>query len=302
MAPVTDDLGFAAVGNVRNVLGEGPTWDASSGLVRWVDIERGTLWAAPLDGDALGAPKVVLERQPTLGAAVHASDGTFLLATRRGLEHLDTSGRALGSTELIPPEVNSRLNDGKCDPAGRYLVGSMALDDRQGQERLWRLEADGSVSVLDDDLTLSNGLGWSPDGATMYQIDTTPGTIYARSYDPDTGQAGPRKVLLEVREEGRGPDGLSIDADGNLWFAVWGAGQIRVFSPEGRELERLATGAPLTTSCAFAGPDLDLLVVTSADQEIPGVQRTALAGALLTKPVAQRGLPTTPWAPVQFRA
>ncbi len=284
---------FETVEGVRCVLGEGPMYDAGRESVYWVDIEGGTLWEAPLRDGRPGRPEVVLRREPTLSSAVHAEGGGWLLARRRGMEQVDAGGDPVHTVDLIPASVDSRLNDGKCDPAGRYLVGSMALDGRRGQERLWRLEPDGSVTVLDDDLSLSNGLGWSPDGATMYQIDTVAGTIWSREY----AGPGPRRVLHQLDENDGGPDGLSIDAEGNLWFAVWGSGQIRVLSPEGTELERLDVGAPLVTSCAFAGPDLDLLVVTTASVDEPGVRHTGRSGALLTRRGSRPGLPTTAWKP-----
>ncbi|MBT0768500.1 SMP-30/gluconolactonase/LRE family protein [Kineosporia sp. J2-2] len=263
-------------------------WDEARGVVRWVDIEGGQVW------EGLHEPRVVLRREPTLGAAVHSESGDLLLALRRDLEHVDASGDVAGTVPLVPPGVSSRLNDGKCDPAGRFVVGSMALDERRGQEKLWRLEHDGSVTVLDDDLSLSNGLGWSPDGATMYHVDTLPGMIWHRAYDPDTGAVGERHLLVAMGYA----DGLSVDADGNLWVAVWGGGQIRVVSPQGVLLECLDTGAPLTTSCAFTGPGLDQLVVTTADQTVAGVPRTDRSGVLLTRRTDQRGLPATPWRPV----
>ncbi|GAA3636716.1 SMP-30/gluconolactonase/LRE family protein [Kineosporia mesophila] len=278
---------FEIVGGSHCVLGEGPMWDAEREIVRWVDIEGGRVW------EGLDSPRVVLKREPTLGAVIHSEAGDLLLARQRGLEHVDVPGDVVATVTLVPDGVNSRLNDGKCDPAGRFLVGSMALDDRRGSERLWRLEHDGGLTVLDDDLSLSNGLGWSPDGATMYQVDTVPGMIWRRTYDPDTGAAGRRHLLVAMG----GADGLTVDAAGNLWVAVWGAGQVRVLSPRGVLLEEFDTGAPLTTSCAFTGPDLDLLVVTTADRTVAGVPRSDRAGSVLTLRTTHRGLPTTPWRP-----
>jgi sugar lactone lactonase YvrE len=279
-------------------LGEGPTWDPRAGVVRWVDIDRGHLWEASVDGDHVGAPRLAVDCGPTLGAAVHTEDGGFLLARTHHLEHRDATGETVGSVRLIAEGLGSRLNDGACDPAGRYLVGSLAQDGRTGAERLWRLEHDGTVTVLDDDLTLSNGLGWSPDGTVMYQVDTVPGTLYARDYDVDGGIVGPRRVLVEIRDGS--PDGLTVDTDGHVWVAIWGAGEVRRYSPTGRLVQVVRTGAPLTTSCAFVGHDLDLLVVTTAGKHEDGVTQTERGGRLLTLRPGASGRATTPWRPVPF--
>jgi sugar lactone lactonase YvrE len=286
---------FTVVAEARCSLGEGPTWDDARGVVRWVDIDHGHLWEAPLTGDHLGPARIVVDCGAYLGAAVHAEDGGLLLARTGHLEHRDASGTTVGCAALIPDGVASRLNDGACDPAGRYLVGSLAQDGRTGAERLWRLEHDGTVTVLDEDLTLSNGMGWSPDGSLMYQIDTVPGTLYVRDYDVETGAAGRRRVLVEIRDAS--PDGLTVDARGHVWVAIWGAGEVRRYSPTGDLLETLRTGAPLTTSCQFAGPALDLLVVTTAGKAENGVTQTERGGTVLALRSGAVGQPTTPWRP-----
>jgi sugar lactone lactonase YvrE len=291
---------LTVVAGVRCTLGEGPTWDLQGGVVRWVDVDRGHLWEATFDGGELGAPRLAVECGATLGAAVHAEDGGLLLARTRHLEHRDAAGTTLGSVRLVAEGVASRLNDGACDPAGRYLVGSLAQDGRTGGERLWRLEHDGTVIVVDDDLTLSNGLGWSPDGSSMYQVDTVPGTLYVRDYDVGSGTVGPRRALVEIRDAS--PDGLTVDAEGNVWVAIWGAGELRCFSPAGRLLQVVQTGAPLTTSCAFAGPDLDVLVVTTAGKAEDGVRQTDRGGALLALRPGVVGRATTAWKPAHLGA
>ena len=275
-----------------HLLGEGPTWDAGRQVARWVDIQGGTLHEGVLRDGSL-EPRVLHRRQPALAAALHTTEGGFLLATTSSLVHLDADGTERTLLRLVPDGVRSRLNDGAADPAGRYLVGSMALDDRTGQERLWRLEHDGRVTVLDDDLTLSNGLGWSPDGGVLYSTDTSAGRVWARDYDPSDGRTGPRRACLDLGEES--PDGLTVDAEGNLWVAVYSAGEVRCHAPGGQLLEVVEVGPLPTTSCAFVGPDLGTLLVTTAseDQEHPD------AGKLFTVEPGVTGLPTVAWTPVQ---
>lgn len=283
-------------GEIRCALGEGPTWDPARGVARWVDIDLGHLWQATVDASGVGPIERVLACEPTLGAAVHAEDGGLLLARTRHLEHHDAAGLTVDTVPLVPEGVASRLNDGACDPAGRYLVGSLAQDGRSGQERLWRIEHDGAVTVVDDDLTLSNGLGWSPDGSLLYTVDSVPGTVWVRDYDPDTGATGRRRSLLEIRDGI--PDGLTVDAEGNLWLALWGRAEVHCYTPRGRLVCVVQTGAPLTTSCAFVGPDLDLLLITTAGKADDGVRQTERGGAVLAVRPGVIGRATTAWRPL----
>ena len=167
----------------------------------------------------------------TVGAVVSSAAGALLVAGRDSLVVIDDDGRRPLGPPLLPPGPARRFNDGGCDPAGRFLIGSLALDDEQAArhaEALFRLEFDGSVSELDADLGLSNGLAWSPDGTEFYSIDTVPGIVWVRSYEPVTGAYGERRVLLDI--DGA-PDGMCVDEHGNLWIAIWGAGEIRCYTP-----------------------------------------------------------------------
>jgi sugar lactone lactonase YvrE len=279
--------------DLRLTLGEGPSWDADQRLVRVVDIDAGALWAVSLDEERVTE---VLRCGTTLGAAATSDDGGFLLAAGRALRHVDAAGSTVQEITLVPAAVGSRLNDGAVDPHGRYVVGSLATDGRRGEERLWRLEHDGTVTVLDDVLTLSNGLGWSPDGGTFYNIDSEPGTVWRRDYDPSSGSVGDREVLIEIRDGT--PDGMTVDADGNLWVAIWGAGEVRAHSPAGDMIDVVSVPAPLSTSCAFVGPELRTMVVTTAHREVPGITPSPEAGRLFTADMPVAGLPGRMWRPV----
>ena len=275
-------------------LGEGPTWDAGAGVARWVDIDGGRLFEARVDGRTLGAPRIALTVDGTLGAAVHAEGGGLLLATSRHLEHRAADGTVVGRIEILPEGSPSRLNDGACDPSGRYVVGSVALDAQPGRETLWRLEHDGTVTVIDDDLLLANGVAWSPNGDVMYHVDSYRNTVLRRTYDAATGAVGEREALIET--SGEYPDGMTVSSDGDVWVAFWLSGEVRRYSAEGALVATISTGAPLTTSCAFVGADLDLLLITTA-ASAPGAEPTARSGALLACAPGARGIATRAWRP-----
>lgn len=274
-------------------LGEGPLWDAATGVVRWVDIDAGAVLAGRLVGEQVH--QTSRERvDETVGALALADDGGLLVAGTKALVHL----RPDGSRTWWPPllaDGPSRLNDAQVDPGGGLVVGSLSRDGRAGQEVLLRVAPDGAVSVLDDDLTLSNGLGWSPDDRTLYSIDSVPGLLWQRPWDPATGAAGPRRLLLGFDDAT--PDGLCVDAQGRLWVAMWGAGEVRCLAPDGALLGTVEVGVPHPTSCAFVGPALDLLLVTTASPGPAQAQRLGSgdAGRLFVAQVGATGRPPRRW-------
>jgi sugar lactone lactonase YvrE len=285
----------------QHLLGEGPLWDPIRDRVLWVDVDRGEVHSGRLAGDAIEAGPV-LTFPETVGAVVCAPDGTLLVAGRRALFTVLPSGEQVPGAKLLPDDVDSRLNDGGCDPAGRFLVGSMALDGRAEGDWLWRIEDDGKqTTTIDSDLTLSNGLAWAPDQHTMYSIDTTPGVVWARDYDPASGALGVRRSLFEKIEgaDDDGPDGMCVDVEGNLWIAIWGAGEVRCYSPGGEVVATVQVDAPHTSSVAFVGPDLDLLMITTASGDLSAqqLQQHPKSGRVFTARVATTGVPVPYWNP-----
>lgn len=276
-------------------LGEGPVWDPLRGRLLWVDIAGGTVYEGELDpGSGAIAVTRGLDFESTVGAVAAAADGALLVAEKSVLTRVDTSGERTHVARVLDAGLASRLNDGAVDPAGRFLVGSLSLDGRSGGEVLVRLE-NGACRPIDRDLTLSNGLAWSPDGSRFYSIDTVPGTVWTRTYDPVTGRFGTRGALIDF-DDGS-PDGMCVDAAGDLWIAVWGRGRVECRTPQG-ELRRVVNvAAPHTTSVAFAGPELDVLVITTATEKLTEAQREAFprSGCLFTARVGVRGLPGTYW-------
>jgi sugar lactone lactonase YvrE len=285
-------------GDEIHLLGEGPVWDGARDRLLWVDIDAGDVLVGRLDGCRVRVTDC-LHVDRTVGAVVPAGDGRLLVAGGDVVHVLELDGSRREVCRVLPEGSGRRLNDGACDPTGRFLVGTLSLGEPTDREALHRIEDDGSLTTLDDDLTLSNGLAWSPDGTVLYSVDTLSGVVRARPYDPVTGAVGPRSDVLQV--EPGSPDGMRIDADGNLWVAIWGRGQVRCFHPDGTLLHVVAVPAPNVTAVAFAGPDLGTLVITTASVELSDEQRAAFpaSGRMFAVEVGDalgvRGLPTTPW-------
>jgi sugar lactone lactonase YvrE len=279
------------LGTERFVLSEGPVWDPDSTSLTWVDIEAGRILTAQWADGALSAAPTSIDLGEQVGCAIPLNDGRMLTALTRCLAVIEPDGTTTRSRELIP--VGTRFNDGKIDPHGRLVVGTIALQEPAESQLLLRLEADGTITVLDDDLLLANGLGWSPDGRTMYSIDTLAETIYRRDYG--AGVPGDRSPLVV----GAPFDGMTVDARGNIWVAIWGAGEVRCFDPAGTPVpERtIRVAAPHTSSVTFVGPALDTFVVSSASRDLSERERELWpdAGGLFFGSDGTVGLPSTPW-------
>lgn len=279
------------LGTERFVLSEGPVWDPDSASLTWVDIEAGRILTAPWAGGALSAPLRSIDLGEYVGCAVPLSDGRMLTALTRCLAVVEPDGTTVRSRDLIP--VGTRFNDGKIDPQGRLVVGTIALHEPAESQLLLRLEADGTVTVLDDDLLLANGLGWSPDGRTLYSIDTLAETIYRRDYG--AGVPGDRSPLVV----GAPFDGMTVDARGNIWVAIWGAGEVRCFDPAGTPVPQrtIRVAAPHSSSITFVGSALDTFVVTSACRDLSDEERVGWpdAGGLFSGSDGTVGLPPAPW-------
>jgi sugar lactone lactonase YvrE len=264
--------------------------------VLWVDINAGTVYGGHVEGGFVIAD-TEMRFGETVGAVVCDADGELLVAGARRLYRVVSGARAVVHAELVPDAKVSRLNDGGCDPVGRFVVGSMALDGRQGEECLYRLDDGGEVAVLDRDLTISNGVAWAPDGDVMYSVDTIPGVVWSRPYDPGTGEWGERTPVVRL-DRGGWPDGLCVDTDGNVWVAIWGSGEVRCYTPAGERLATVSVPAPHTTSVAFVGPDRDLLLITTATDQLSAAQldEYPLSGRLFAAHVGAVGLPVAPWS------
>jgi sugar lactone lactonase YvrE len=233
-----------------------------------------------------------------VGAVAVSQAGDWILAGERGILTRSAAGVLAAGPEILAADSGRRLNDATIDPAGRFLVGTLKIDETPTTtERLVVVQPDGGLHDLDTDLSLSNGLGWSPDGTVLYSIDTVPRILDERDYDASTGTAGPRRVLIAF-DEGINPDGMCVDADGGLWVAIWGSGQVRRYTPAGVLDRTIEVPSPHTTCVAFAGPELATLVITTATKDLDDAARARfpLAGRLFTVDAGVRGLPLPWWS------
>ena len=279
--------------DARARLAEGPVWDSRSERLVWVDIEGMALHST----DPRTGATATLPMPSPIGVAIPRRSGGFVAALEDGFYAIDADGRS----DLIAPIDNRarglRFNDGACDPGGRFLAGTMAYDFRPGAGSLYRLERDLSVSRLIESVTISNGIGWSPDGSTMYYADTPTRRIDAFDYDVDSGAMTRRRPFVEIEGEGR-PDGLCVDVEGAVWVALWPGWSVRRYLADGTLDAILPLPVGQVSSCVFGGPALDELFITTAWSTLSDEQRAAqpLAGSLFRASVGTHGVPRESFA------
>jgi len=254
--------------------GEGVTWDDARQELVWVDIGAGRLHRGR--PGAAGVEHLgCLELDGPLGAVAPAQVGGWIAAAGPGFAHLDVDGSV---TRLIQPDAERpelRMNDGACDPQGRFWAGTMAYAETPGAGTLYRLDADGTATAMVRGTTISNGLGWSADGATMWFADSGDGTVDAFDFDGRTGAVSGRRTVIAVAPRDGVPDGLTVDADDHLWVAIWDGGEVRRFTPGGELVARVRLPVSRPTSCCFGGDGLATLFISTArvglaDDEVGG--------------------------------
>jgi sugar lactone lactonase YvrE len=282
----------------QTILGEGARWDARRGELLRVDILAGCVYRDRVDEDG-GLVPVRSYRVPGTVGAIAPVDGDdgWLLAAGRGFVYLRPDGSHRTLVEVAP--AGTRMNDAACDPQGRLWAGTMADDQHAGGGALYRLDRTGQTELVLDGLTISNGLGWSPDGSEMYLVDSGPRTIHAFVFDAGRGEISKGRVLVSLAKEVGSPDGMTVDADGDLWVAVYGGGRVHHYSPDGELQEVLTVPARQSTCCAFAGPGLERLYVTTATEGWSDEQRRAdpAAGLVYRLDTGTTGRPAAPFRP-----
>lgn len=238
-------------------LGEGPCWDHRTGVLAWVDILAGLVHlTAPDTGVTTTIPAGV-----EVGAIVLNGETGYLLAVRQGFAMLQ--GDHIEVTNDVIDVDGQRMNDGALDPAGRFVAGSVT-GDRTATGALYVRDLNGEVRPLFDGVTVSNGLAWSANGERLFYVDSPQQSIDVIDYDIENGAVAGRRRWATVPETVGVPDGLTIDAEGCLWLALWGGGKVLRFSPDAELIGEVRLPVSRVTSCAFGGPRLDRLFITTA--------------------------------------
>jgi sugar lactone lactonase YvrE len=291
-------LEVTAWSETPGLLSEGPRWHEERQELLWVDIlgrqmHRGKLAA---DGGLGRLETLSIDRH--IGAVAPVIGGGYVLAAGQGFLFVDDAGSI---HELAQPEAGRadvRMNDGACDPQGRFWAGTMAYDESPGAGSLYRLELDGSCTTVLTGLTISNGIGWSPDAGMMYLNDSGTRCLDAFRFDGPSGAISERRTLVHIDEPGVAPDGLTVDELGGIWAALWGGGAVNRYGPDGSLLASVQLPVARPTSCAFGGPDRATLFVTTARVELDelALARQPEAGRVFSiNGLGIRGLPCLPY-------
>lgn len=288
MRRITSDVAV----HVDAAHGEGPVWLDDEDRLLWVDIPRSQVHRT----DVESGEDDVIEVGQHVGAAVPRTGGGLALALADGFALREADGAIEFVAPVTQDDPDVRFNDGKCDPVGRFLAGTMAYDARPGAGSLFRLDPDRTVTRLLDGVTVSNGLAWSGDGGTFYYIDTRTSRIDAFDYDLGNGNIANGRTIAAIPADDGHPDGMAIDTEGCLWVALFGGGAVHRYTPDGR-LDALVN-LPVTqvTSCSFGGPHLDRLYMTTSTAGLERPDEQPLAGAVFVCAPGVSGPPASRYA------
>jgi sugar lactone lactonase YvrE len=284
----------------RCILGEGPVWDHRQNRLLWVDIIEGHIHQF-IPSTNVFTTFVVGE----MIGAVALSEQRLIAATESGFSFIDLENEVVES--IIDPEehmAGNRFNDGKCDPAGRFLAGTLPLKEDHPGGSLYTLHPNLSVEKKIDNVSISNGMAWSVDHTTFYFIDSPTLQVVSYSYDVETGALSNRKVIIKMDASEGFPDGMTIDTDGMLWIAHWGGWKVARWNPfTGKKLVQINMPVSQVTSCTFGGENFDDLYITSASIRLTKEQleKEPLAGSLFViKNCGYKGMPAFEFAKKAF--
>jgi sugar lactone lactonase YvrE len=277
--PLTDPVAYH---------GEGPVWFAERQELRWVDMLAGDVLirgrGGTVEWQAFDTPVVAALRPRTNGGCIMALEHGFAL--QRDLDSV-----ALDRFPTLIDDPSVRLNEGGCDPDGRFYCGSMAYDAHKDAGALYRLDLDSTVETVLTEVTISNGLEWTPDGSLAYYVDTPTHQIDVFDYDSERGLTGRRRFVAIDPELGQ-PDGLTVDSDGCVWVALWNGSAVRRYRPDGTLDEVVEVDARNVTACTIGGANSDELFITTSRQHAPD---DPLAGALFHLAIGVKGQPVRPF-------
>ncbi len=271
-------------------LGESPAWDVKTQTLYWIDV---------LERKVYAGRKPILQLDHYVGCLAPRRKGGLVIAQRSGIWALEPDMKKLHKLAAPRREfTHNRFNDGKCDPRGRFLAGTMDHHEKEATGCLYSVSAQGTIRRLLKGLRISNGMAWSPDGRTMYFTDTPTREIMAFDYDLETGAISNYRVIIHFEKSFGWPDGMTTDTDGNLWIAMWGGGRVSQWRPDGTLLAQFGVPALNVSSCVFGGPALNELFITSAlvGMDQAAFKKFPLAGGIFRMETNVTGLPTYEFA------
>jgi sugar lactone lactonase YvrE len=295
--PCTTDLYY---------LGEGCRWDHVRDELYWIDIPTGRFFRAQADNTQINLVRTYeLSGDITAVAPLEDRSDGWILASDRSVFLLDEDGMV---RELAPPLAidapDVRTNDGAADSWGCFWIGTMAPDEAEGRGSLYRYHASTGTELMLTDVTISNGLGWSPDHRTMYYVDSGPGIVHSFDVD-DTGRISNKQVIVQFDTTREGtPDGLCVDSQGAIWVAIWGGYEVRRYSPTGQQLARVRVGTAQPSSCAIGGANQTTLYITTAQEGLSAkvLEDEPDAGRLYCVDIGITGLAIDSYCPaLRFR-
>ncbi|GIH22207.1 hypothetical protein Aph01nite_05170 [Acrocarpospora phusangensis] len=279
-------------GDVTCELGESALWDGRR--FHWVDITGRRVYAK----DWPDGPTLTLETPETVGSVALRAGGGLVAALRHSLASCDIDRGVVTVIKEIENLPGNRLNDGAVDPSGRFWVGSMDLAESESTGSFYRVDADLAVTRAFNGIICSNGPAWSPDGRTMYHVDSTRRLIRAYETDPATGELGPPRFFASDEGDPWYPDGVTVDADGFIWNCKWDGSRIVRYAPDGTIDRVVEVPVRRPTRCAFVGPDLTTMAVTTASigLDAAALAEAPLSGQVLLLDPGARGLPAPEFA------
>lgn len=271
--------------DAKAALGEGPAWDAKTQTLYWVDILEKRIFA--------GA-ELLAQLDDFVGCLAPRKNGNLILGKRASFVDFEPASSRQTVLAALSESPTNRINDGKCDPAGRFLAGTMDMNEKEASGSLYSFDGKQTTRLLDG-IRISNGLAWSPDHKTFYYIDTPTREVKAFDYDGVTGQIANLRIAVRVPESLGWPDGMTSDTEGSLWIAMWGGAQVTRWNPNsGQLLEQIPVPALQTSSCVFGGKNMNELFVTSArvGMSDADIEKYPLSGGLFRVVTKVEGMPT----------
>lgn len=268
--------------------GEGPLWDSVTNSFYWVDLVVGDIYCGnsatgKVDKKSIGQPVGVMALRQSEGIVVAAHQGFGFTDMKE-----NTPVKFFNNPQPAYPET--RFNDGKVDPLGNFVAGTMTFDGMKPIGNLFSLNSNKETICLESNLLLSNGIDWSPDGTKCYLADTNAHVIYSYDYNINNGTLSNRKNFIDFNHD-EWPDGLCIDTEGNLWIAMWGGSCIIKFDKNGKKLKAIELPVSHPTSCCFGGDDLSMLFITTSKLPLSNTQKEEqlLAGKVLCMQTENKG-------------